>query len=68
MKNADGAASTQFAELWDELLDEVVGGAADPTVCLGLAAAAGTYGPVTIDSTGDTYVAGDLVWDCAPYA
>jgi hypothetical protein len=44
----------------------------DPTICPVLASLAGTYGPVVIDSTGDTWVNDGLgligkVYDCPPY-
>jgi hypothetical protein len=40
---------------------------ADPVVCAQLGALAPGTGPVVIDETGDTYVAGELFWDCPPF-
>ena len=40
----------------------------DPVVCAALVAAApGIPGVVSIEPGGDVYVAGEWIWDCAPY-
>ena len=40
---------------------------ADYAACPALAAMAGSYGVVTINSQGDIYVDGEPTWDCPPY-
>lgn len=52
-----------------DLLDTVtqLSGLADGTICPALAGLAPGTDAVTIDATGDTYVAGQLLWDCPPY-
>lgn len=43
-------------------------GYVDPVVCPVLAALApGVPGVLDVDATGDTYVLGELFWDCPPY-
>jgi hypothetical protein len=46
----------------DNLPTQVV----DPTLCPILKSLAGTYGPITIDPSGDVYF-GKLIYDCPPY-
>jgi hypothetical protein len=43
----------------------------DPVICAALVAARGPFsdpaGPLYIEPGGDTYLAGELLWDCPPY-
>jgi hypothetical protein len=39
----------------------------DPILCPILSSLAGTYGPITIDPTGDVYYGGKVIYDCPPY-
>lgn len=64
-------------EVWDaldaayetgrQIVESLVKGVADPTVCPVLAGLSGEYGAVTVNPEGDVYVVGDVLWDCPPY-
>ena len=67
--NCNGAISLQIPP--QEVID-LLNSTVDPLVCPVLASHAGTYGPVTIDSTGDVTIpdpVGGLnpIYDCPPY-
>lgn len=85
---ADGTTQTQCPPWQDQnfppqafidLLNDVFGAAnaaevtyVDPAVCPAFVAAAGSYGPITIEPDGDVSVRDPLdliglVWDCPPY-
>lgn len=58
---------------WVDVVNDLVFGPLDPVICAGLVALApvvndAALGLVTIDPvTGDTFVVGELFWDCPPY-
>lgn len=63
------APPQQVIDLINSLLDTVNNlptQVIDPILCPILASLAGTYGPITIDPTGDVYF-GKLIYDCPPY-
>jgi hypothetical protein len=61
---------TRIAQLVGTAIDAVNGVfvVVDPVVCALLASLAPGAGPVVIDPTGDTYLDGELWYDCQPYA
>jgi hypothetical protein len=61
-ETVDGALVPVF-----DLLTDIEKTYIDPNVCPALAAAAGTYGPITINSQGDVFIDGEPFWDCPPY-
>ena len=65
--SSEPGSSAYFSDLSDDLLDEVVGG--NPVYCpVAASMSPGVPGVVDIDSTGDTSVAGQFIYDCPPLA
>ena len=65
----DCATSTNTQVPPQEVLDIInsVLELVDPTICPVIAALAGTYGPILINTQGDIYINGGGFYDCPPY-